>query len=801
MAFLNAGAGATTPGNPDPRFALHTREGVADKTGIGDEMTKQMNYNIGSDAVNTAGKVITEGIKGYHIAKLEQQINAEAIQPFLNGIDPAFQEQNTKDIAQSQGELFGLKGQKHKILGTMMEHDVNLMGDLAANESSVIKEGQKLKAALGQGRMTQAEFEMRLRKVTREAINRNPGLTQELLAHAQLVESQSGVRQVKDPAKELDKAEAAQTKQQHNLLISQAKSVDFPVDPSRFGDPNYHAEIWPHIAQRLHDKSIHSELTRMHKAGEIAENYTSKQINETAPSAMRGAYLSQMDAWIDSVGQAKYGSAGDKDNAIANMNMAINPAVLLLNEQLQKQGVSPDVRKENIDMFRASLNQSVKNLTEDVSGKTLSEILALQKSSMADIQKINVLKSVDLATLDAISKIAPTKEWENFQRNNPAIANKTQDQFVSLTLNTLDRNSLDALYKRDLNPNMSNAAFLASHTLQSGNNEAAGKIITTVKELTVDFADKHFGSDVTGKVAAQGSVIREIGKLKDMDNINLSTEDRASFRALTGDYLQYAGTKFSREVAKLEADYGVDVYTRFDKDVRMIVEQKALNGRQAIAPHSEITKLNTLYATAFNDSVQAMAAIHKDSWASSSQTLVNNYADTWQFNDPGNPLIDLVNEKKKNRGIDVNAKDMIKQEEGFRNSAYEDSAGVPTIGYGFTTVGGQKVKIGDTMTRQEAEAELQVQLPKYQTFKSKVKVDLNEDQEAALTSFEYNLGKGIWDKGAKSILYAINSGDFSHAQELMLKYDKARDPKTGLLKQLPGLSNRRGREATMLAKG
>ena len=79
-----------------------------------------------------------------------------------------------------------------------------------------------------------------------------------------------------------------------------------------------------------------------------------------------------------------------------------------------------------------------------------------------------------------------------------------------------------------------------------------------------------------------------------------------------------------------------------------------------------------------------------------------------------------------------------------------------------------------------------------------MKIDLSEDQEAALTSFEYNLGKGIWDKGAKGILYAINSGDYAHAQELMLKYDKARDPKTGQLKQLPGLTNRRGREASMI---
>ena len=149
----------------------------------------------------------------------------------------------------------------------------------------------------------------------------------------------------------------------------------------------------------------------------------------------------------------------------------------------------------------------------------------------------------------------------------------------------------------------------------------------------------------------------------------------------------------------------------------------------------------------------------------------------------------------------VNAKDMIKKEEGFRTKAYLDSAGVPTIGFGFTTIDGKPVKMGDTITREEALTQLEKQLPKYQTFKNKIDTSsLTEDQEAALTSFEYNLGSGIWDKGGKSILYAINAGDFEFAKSQMLQYDKARDPKTGKLKAIPGLSARRMREATMLTK-
>lgn len=648
MAFLNAGAGATTPGTPDPRFALHTREGVVDKTGIGNELTNQMNYQLGSDAVKTAGKVIKEGITGYHIAKLEQRMNEEAIQPFLRSMEEGgVNEQNASQVAESKAQLLGLRQQKEGIFGNMMANDTPYPADeLAANESGVVKEGQKLKAALGQGRMTQAEFEMRLRKVTREAINRNPGLTKQLLAHAQLVEQQSGIRQVKDPAKELDKVQAAQDKQEMTFRLAQYKATGVYADPSRLGEPHYLRELDSQAESRMLDKQTHEELTRLDAAGKIADTMTRKQRDETAPSATRGAFLEAMDVLATHAGRVQVGSAKDKTDAIANMGIDVDKAILDFSGKMARAGISPDVRKEQIDMFEGSLRRAYKIVSEDTSGKTLADVLDNQKNSAMRVQELNQLHTVDVAALNTRAKLGADPAWIKWMRDNPENAKVVEAQYASITRGIADPDSLKALYERELSPSMSNAAWFTSKALTSGENEVAGKIITTAKELTVDFADKHFGSDVTGKVRAQGDIIREIGKLKDMDNINLSTEDRASFRALTGDYLQYSGTKFSREVAKLEADYGVDVYTRFDKDGRMLVEQKALNGRQAIAPPSEITKLNALYATAFNDSVQAMAAIHKDSWASSSQTLVNNYADTWQFKDPGNPLLEIVKEKK-----------------------------------------------------------------------------------------------------------------------------------------------------------
>jgi len=50
------------------------------------------------------------------------------------------------------------------------------------------------------------------------------------------------------------------------------------------------------------------------------------------------------------------------------------------------------------------------------------------------------------------------------------------------------------------------------------------------------------------------------------------------------------------------------------------------------------------------------------------------------------------------------------------------------------------------MTRQEAELELVKKAAYYTNFKNFITVPLTEEQEMALTSFEYNLGRNIWTK-------------------------------------------------------
>lgn len=85
---------------------------------------------------------------------------------------------------------------------------------------------------------------------------------------------------------------------------------------------------------------------------------------------------------------------------------------------------------------------------------------------------------------------------------------------------------------------------------------------------------------------------------------------------------------------------------------------------------------------------------------------------------------------------------LIKTFEGLRLQAYLDSANIPTLGYGtirYPT--GQRVKLGDTCTEQQAEAYLRHDLRATEDAVDAMTTDdLSPHQFDALVSLTYNIG-------------------------------------------------------------
>ena len=144
--------------------------------------------------------------------------------------------------------------------------------------------------------------------------------------------------------------------------------------------------------------------------------------------------------------------------------------------------------------------------------------------------------------------------------------------------------------------------------------------------------------------------------------------------------------------------------------------------------------------------------------------------------------------------------EVIRAEEGLRTEAYQDTTGKWTIGFGNTMINGRPVQPGDRLSPQQAETLMQQSvIQNYTTFTDSMTRPLTSNQFAALTSFEYNLGPGVWSTPTgKQILAYVDQGRPTEAARLMQQYNKARNPATGQLETNRVLAQRRLREGNLL---
>lgn len=135
----------------------------------------------------------------------------------------------------------------------------------------------------------------------------------------------------------------------------------------------------------------------------------------------------------------------------------------------------------------------------------------------------------------------------------------------------------------------------------------------------------------------------------------------------------------------------------------------------------------------------------------------------------------------------MNAIDLIKQFEGFRPEAYQDSVGVWTIGYGTTIINNQPVKQGMIITQDQALQLVQQEVNKlWSKIESILKVKINDNQMNALVDFAYNLGFGSLKNS--TLMRLVNESKFDEAANQFPRWVYAGG------KVLPGLVKRREAE-------
>lgn len=134
----------------------------------------------------------------------------------------------------------------------------------------------------------------------------------------------------------------------------------------------------------------------------------------------------------------------------------------------------------------------------------------------------------------------------------------------------------------------------------------------------------------------------------------------------------------------------------------------------------------------------------------------------------------------RDRKISEAGLELIRQFEGLMLTAYRDSVGIPSIGYGHI----RNVKMGDEITREQAIELLREDVAYAENcVKSEVnQVRLTQHQFEALVSFCYNVGCNAFRNS--TMLKCLRMGDFEGAQGQFGQWTRAgNDHPLGLIKR------------------
>ena len=122
---------------------------------------------------------------------------------------------------------------------------------------------------------------------------------------------------------------------------------------------------------------------------------------------------------------------------------------------------------------------------------------------------------------------------------------------------------------------------------------------------------------------------------------------------------------------------------------------------------------------------------------------------------------------------------LIKDFEGLRLNAYLCPAGVATIGWGHTA----GVKMGQSITEQQAEQMLTEDLQPVERLLNTMNVNFRQGQFDALASWIFNLGRGTFVSSTLCKRIQAGAGDEEVARQMVRWVNASGKPLAGLMKR------------------
>lgn len=387
-----------------------------------------------SSLAETVG-FIAEGAYGIH--------KADALNKIENSVQQNVDEYNTQSptvLAQTQLDMKNLQAKLND--PNTPEANIGLI------TKQIQDKGQFLQNAYNQRKIGAYEFSDRISTATREAINRNPAYTKEILSKAQEVLDVNNIsKKIQlDTAlyDDIRKSAEAEKKQLDETAVKLwGVNPYYKQDETGRSVPDYD-KLRQEIPAAAKDYAI---ATTLDQAAKTQKNWTDYQINELVS---KNAHWSTVNAkYAGVVSQlsmiAKDTTPGvDKKSA---MSLVIDQELLKFNTTFGKFTTNPEIKAAS-DFLNTHLNSLKTDLMAQASGKNTSEFLENRLKIWKSTREFELIgEGVDPVALEMVNKIGSW--YTRFQSIKPDVEKtiikfiRGNNEVLSSELNKVNPNTLN----------------------------------------------------------------------------------------------------------------------------------------------------------------------------------------------------------------------------------------------------------------------------------------------------------------------------------------------------------------------
>lgn len=256
---------------------------------------------------------------------------------------------------------------------------------------------QKFQAAKEQGKISEEELIARINKTTREFVNRNPWMEQELYQAAQTHLKNTGVADILKYRQDIAKEESKSVRDDYKAIRNQLLQANIPGGWAP-GMP---------MDEMLRNLMFHQKqqyTTDVWKNwGTVSKEFDKQQIQAMLPTLYKDGIYSITNnknrEWANQLSQLQ--NPGKITEYLEVMRQDAANEVLQMRMRLADAGVAhTDEAKEAIKNFEDGFNNSIAGLTGVADGKKAAEILQNRASFMEAGQRIGVMTQVNKVAWD-----------------------------------------------------------------------------------------------------------------------------------------------------------------------------------------------------------------------------------------------------------------------------------------------------------------------------------------------------------------------------------------------------------------